>query len=93
MKKKSEVLCEIIFKDHKLGCLSSRIGKIDEIQLSTFSTNSNDFIIFKERYNPPILKTDIIEIIINIDYKQIQLKKEDSRTSKYIKSQSTGIVS
>jgi hypothetical protein len=93
MKRKLELLCEIIFIDHKLGCLVNRIGRIDEHQLTTYSTNSNDFIIFKERYNFPILKTDIKEIIIHQDNRQLQIKKEDLKVNKYIKSQSFGKIS
>lgn len=93
MKRNLEVLCEIIFTDHILGHLTSRIGIIDEFQLRRYSTNSNDFIIFKEKYNSPILKADIKEIIIHRDNRQTQFNKEDSRISKHMKSQNTGKIS
>ncbi len=93
MKKATEVLCEIIFKDHKSGILTSRIGKIKESQLTRFSTNSNNFIIFRESYNSPILKEDIKEIIIHRNNREISIKKEDSIIIKYLKSQKTGEIS
>jgi len=93
MKKELDNLCEIIFTDHKLGCLKSQIGWIDNLQLETYSTNINDFVLFKERYNPPILKTDIKEIIIHRDNRQTQLNEEDSIISKHTKTQSTGKIS
>ena len=40
MNNKSEVLCEIIFEDHKFGRLTSRIGIIDDQQLKNYSKNS-----------------------------------------------------
>jgi len=93
MKKNLEVLCEIIFADHILGHLASRIGMVNEFQLRKYSTNSNDFIIFKEKYNSPILRADIKEIIIHRDNTQTQFNKEDSKIRKHIKAQSTGKIS
>ena len=37
MDNKSEVLCEIIYADHKYGRLTSRIGIIDVHQLKNYS--------------------------------------------------------
>jgi len=88
MKNVPDVLCEIIFKDPKLGILTSRIGMIDKSILKLYSTNSNDFIIFKERYNSPILKSDIIDIIIHYEGK-ISINNINSR----IKSQNKGKIS
>jgi hypothetical protein len=44
MKQPSDMLCEIIFRDHKLGVITSRIGKINESQFTDLSTNSKSFI-------------------------------------------------
>lgn len=93
MKKAVEVLCEIIFKDHKSGNLTSRIGRINESQLTRFCTNSNEFIIFKERYNSPILKKDIEEIIIRRNDRKISIKEENSIIIKYLNSQNKGKIS
>lgn len=93
MKNLKEVLCEIIFKDHKLGIITTRIGTIDETQLITLSTNSNDFLIFKEKYNSPLLKNDIIEIIIHRDDRKISVNEVNSRIIKHIKSQDKGKIS
>jgi len=87
MKNITYVLCEIIFKDHISGILTSRIGKINESQLTRFSTNLNDFIIFKEHYNSPILKEDIIEIIIYQNDRKIAIKKKNSTIIKYLITQ------
>jgi len=87
MKNITYVLCEIIFKDHMSGILTSRIGKINESQLTRFSANLNDFIIFKEHYNSPILKKDIIEIIIYQNDRKIAIKKKDSTIIKYLITQ------
>lgn len=93
MKKPSDVLCEIIFRDHKSGIISSRIGKINKSQLTFLSINSNNFIIFKDSYNPPILKTDIQQIIIHHNNSKIPIDKEDSIIIKYLNSQKTGKIS
>jgi len=93
MKNENQVLCEIIFQDHKLGVLTTRIGTIDETQLRTFSTNPNNFLIFKEKYNSPILKSDIIEIIIHRVGRKIFVNKLSSRIIKHIKSQDKGKIS
>jgi len=69
------------------GILTSRIGKINESQLTRFSANLNDFIIFKEHYNSPILKKDIIEIIIYQNDRKIAIKKKDSTIIKYLITQ------
>ena len=93
MKNEKEVLCEITFKDHKLGVITTRIGTIDETQLITLSTNSNDFLIFKEKYNSPLLKNDIIEIIIHRDDREISVTEVNSKIIKHIKSQDKGKIS
>ncbi len=93
MKNLKEVLCEIIFKDHKLGIITTRIGTIDEYQLKLLSTNSSNFLIFKEKYNSPILKSDIKEIIIHRDKKKISVDEANSKIIKYIKSQDKGKIS
>jgi hypothetical protein len=58
-----------------------------------YSKNLNDFIIFKEKYNAPILKSDIKEIIIHRDSRQTSLKLGDLRVNKYTKLQRSGKVS
>ncbi|MFX1566797.1 MAG: hypothetical protein ACFFCV_00360 [Promethearchaeota archaeon] len=93
MKNKSEVLCEIIYIDHKYNRLTSRIGTVNKHQLNDYSKNSNDFIIFNEKYNAPILKSDIKEIIIHQDNRPTSFKIEDLRINKYTKVQRTGKVS
>lgn len=93
MKNEKEVLCEIRFNDHKSGVLTSRIGRIDESQFNLFSTNSKNFIIFKERYNSPILKSDIKEIIIYRENKKISINNENSSITKHIKSKDKGKIS
>ena len=93
MKNLKEVLCEIIFKDHKLGIITTRIGTIDEYQLNFLSTNSSNFLIFKEKYNSPILKSDIKEIIIHRDKKKISVDEVNSKIIKYMKSQDKGKIS
>ncbi|MFX0002850.1 MAG: hypothetical protein ACFE9C_02255 [Candidatus Hodarchaeota archaeon] len=93
MKKFDDVLCEVIFKDHKLDILTSRIGTIDEFQLRKFTTNSNEFIIFKESYNSPILKKDIKEIIIHRNERKISIKEKDSTITKSLKIQKKGEIS
>lgn len=93
MKKAIDVLCDIIFKDSKLGILTSRIGRVDHSQLKMYSKNSNKFIIFKERYNSPILKTDIREIIILRDDRKVSVINEDSKTIKRIRSRRSGKIS
>lgn len=93
MKNETEVLCEIIFKDHKLGVITTRIGTINETQLITLSTNLNDFLIFKEKYNSPILKSDIIEIVIHRDDRKISVNEVNSRIIEHIKSQDKGKIS
>ncbi|UCC19241.1 MAG: hypothetical protein JSV62_14235 [Promethearchaeota archaeon] len=87
MNKKSDVLCEIIFTDHKLNILISRIGTINEAQLSNFYTNSREFIIFRESYNPPIFKNDIKEIIVHQDRGKIYTNESSSKIIKYVKAQ------
>ncbi len=93
MKKQSDMLCEIIFRDHKSGIITSRIGKINKAQLTNLSTTSKNFIKFNESYNPPILKTDIQQIIIHHDNSKITIEKEDSIIIKYMNSQKTGVIS
>ena len=93
MQNNLENLCEIIFTDHKSGYLTSRIGMIDEFQLRKFSEDSNKFIIFKEKYNPPILKSDIEKIIIYRDKKTAKINKADSRILNLMKSQNSGKIS
>ena len=93
MKKKLEFLCEIIYADHRSGHITSRIGKINKYQLRTYSKNSNDFIVFKEKYNFPILKTDIKEIIVLRDDSYIPVNKTSSRTIKYMKIKESGKIS
>jgi len=93
MKKVKEVLCEIIFEDHKLGVITTRIGTIDEYQLKLLSTNSSNFLIFKEKYNSPILKSNIKEIIIHRDKKKIFVDEASSKIIKHIKSQYKGKIS
>ena len=93
MRNKYEVLCEIIYVDHKFNRLTSRIGTVNERQLNYYSKNLNGFLIFKENYNTPILKSDIKEIIIHHDNRQTTFKLEDSRINKYVKVQRTGKVS
>jgi hypothetical protein len=93
MRKSAEILYEIIFRDHKSGILTSRIGRIDNTQIAKFSTNSNHFIEFKDSYNSPILKLDIQKIIIHHNDKKIPIEKEDFIFSKYLKSQKTGEIS
>lgn len=93
MKKILEVLCEIIFTDHKTGVITSRIGRIDKSQLSRFSSNTNDFIKFKETYNSPILKENIKEIIILRDIRQKSVNKVNSKLIKHAKSKNIGKIS
>jgi hypothetical protein len=93
MKKQSDVLCEVIFRDHKSGIITSRIGNIDKSQITYLSTTSKNFITFKESYNPPILKTDIQQIIIHHDDSTISIEKEDLIISEYLNSQKTGEIS
>ncbi|NVM38336.1 MAG: hypothetical protein HWN81_22265 [Candidatus Lokiarchaeota archaeon] len=93
MKNLKEVLCEIIFKDHKLGVITTRIGTIEESQLITISTNSNDFLLFNEKHNSPILNSDIIEIIIHRDDRKISVNEVNSRIIKHITSQDKGKIS
>ncbi len=93
MKKLAYHLCEIIFKDHKTGILTSRIGKIDEYQLTDFSTNSKDFIIFNESYNSPVLKEDIKEIVIHRNKEKLPIKEVNTINIKYLKTQKTGEIS
>jgi len=93
MKKAKDPLCEIIFKDPKLGILTSRIGRIDQSQLNIYSTNSNDFIIFKEQYNSPILKQDIKEIVILQDNRKISINEASSRILKYRREKNKGKIS
>lgn len=93
MKKILEVLCEIIFTDHKTGVITNRIGRIDKSQLSGFSSNTNDFIIFKETYNSPILKENIKEIIILRDIRQKSVNKVNSKLIKHAKSKNIGKIS
>ena len=93
MKKVKEVLCEIIYEDHKLGVITTRIGTIDEYQLKLLSTNSSNFLIFKEKYNSPILKSNIKEIIIHQDKKKIFVDEASSKIIKHIKSQYKGKIS
>ncbi|MFX0023563.1 MAG: hypothetical protein ACFE9S_14650 [Candidatus Hermodarchaeota archaeon] len=93
MKKSSDVLCEIIFRDHKSGIITSRMGKITKSQLTYLSKTSKNFIIFNESYNPPILKTDIQHIIIHHENSKIRIEKEDSTIIKYLNSQKTGEIS
>ena len=89
----SEVLCEIIFFDHKYNCLTSRIGIIDESQLINYPKNLNGFIIFKEKYNAPILKSDIKEIMVHQEIKLNSFEIEDSGINKYVKIRRTGKIS
>ena len=93
MKKSSEVLCEIFFTDHKLGFLTSRIGRIDDSQLKNYSRNLNEFIIFKETYNSPILKTDIKDIVIHQNDSESSIKGVNSRIIKNIKSHDKAKIS
>jgi regulatory protein YycI of two-component signal transduction system YycFG len=93
MKKVEEILCEVIFKDHKSDISTSRIGKIDEFQLTNFSTSSNEFIMFKESYNSPILKKDIKEIIIYRNDRKIAIKEKDATIIKSLKIQKKGEIS
>jgi hypothetical protein len=93
MKKQVEVLCEIIFRVNKSAILTSRIGRINTSQVIEFSTNSKDFIIFKEHDNPPILKTDIEQIIIHREEKNISIKEEDSMIIKNLDPQRIGEIS
>ncbi len=93
MKKPEELLCEVVFRDYKSGILTSRIGRINKFQLTKFSTNSNDFIVFKESYNSPILKTDIQQIIIHRNDRKILNEKKDLIIIKYLNSQKTGEIS
>jgi len=93
MKKQSDVLCEIIFRDHKSGIITIRTGKINKSQLTYSSPTSNNFIIFNESYNPPILKTDIQQIIIHHDNNKIPIEKEDSIIIKHLNSQKKGEIS
>ena len=90
MKQPSDMLCEIMFKDHKLGVISSRIGKINGSQFTDLSTNSKSFIKFNESYNSPILKMVIQQIFIYHDENKISIKKRDSINIKYFNSQKTG---
>ncbi len=89
----SEVLCEIIFFDNKYHCLTSRIGTIDDSQLLNYAKNLNGFIIFKEKYKAPILKSDIKEIIVYQNIKQDSFEIEYSGISKYVKFQRTVKIS
>ena len=89
----TEILCEIIFKDHKSGILTSRIGRIDESQLTKFSTNSSDFIFFKSSYNSPILKKDIVEIFIHRNNSKRSSKDVNSIIVKYLNLKKTGKIS
>jgi len=93
MKNKEIILCEIIFKDHKLGVITSRIGRIHKSQLSLSSLESNGFIIFKEKYNSPILKSDITDIIIHQDDRIIDINKVTSGFIKHSNSQNKGKIS
>lgn len=93
MKNALDVLCEVIFKDHKSGILTSRIGMINEYQLASFSKKVNNFIIFKESYNSPVLKKDITEIIIHRKDRKIAIKEKDFTIFKSLKSQKTGKIS
>jgi len=93
MKKAKDPLCEIIFKDPKLGILTSRIGRIDQAQLKIYSMDSNDFIIFKERYNSPILKQDIKEIVIHQDNQKISINEVSSRIIKFRRAKNKGKIS
>jgi hypothetical protein len=92
MKKSKDILCEIIFEDNRLGLLTSRIGKIDPQQLKALATNSDGFVIFKEKYNPPILKTDINQIIIHRDDRKMSIIKSNSGILKHIKSKDKGKI-
>jgi tetraacyldisaccharide-1-P 4'-kinase len=93
MKKQSDVLCEVIFRDHKSGIITSRIGKINKSQLTYLFTTSKNFIKFNESYNSPILKTDVQRIIIHHDDSKLPIEKEDSIIIKYLNSQKTGEIS
>ncbi|MFX1365781.1 MAG: hypothetical protein ACFFCE_02970 [Promethearchaeota archaeon] len=88
-----EVLCEIIFKDHKIDVPTSRIGIINIYQLNKLSKNSNRFIFFKERYNSPILRSEIIEIIIHRDEKKISVDNIKSNIIKYVNVKDIGKIS
>ena len=85
MVEKFEVLCEVIFSDPKSGVLTSLIGKIDENKIISFLSDSEDFLIFRKRYHPPILKKDIKEIMIYFENKQKNSMQESSRLLKRIK--------
>ncbi|MFX1430356.1 MAG: hypothetical protein ACFFCY_09355 [Promethearchaeota archaeon] len=86
-------MCEIIFKDHKLDILTSRIGMIDEFQLTNLSANSNQFIVFKENYKSPILKKNIKETIIYRNDRKIVIKEKDSQIIKSLTMQKKGEIS
>ncbi|MFX1503025.1 MAG: hypothetical protein ACFFDH_18840 [Promethearchaeota archaeon] len=90
---KKEVLCEIIFKDHKLDVPTSRIGIINVSQLNKLPKYSNPFIIFKERYNSPILRSDIIEIIIHREEKKIVVDNIKSNIIKHVNIKDKGKIS
>jgi hypothetical protein len=70
MVEKIGVLCEIIFSDPKSGVVTSLMGNVDESRLISFSSDSEEFLIFSERFHPPILKKDIKEITIHSESKQ-----------------------
>ncbi|MFW9972769.1 MAG: hypothetical protein ACFFDF_21465 [Candidatus Odinarchaeota archaeon] len=93
MNKPTGILCEIFFKDHKSGILNSRIGRIDESQLIKFSTNSIDFIIFKNSYNCPILKKDIEKIIIHHNNSRTLNTQTNSITIKDLRLEKTWEIS
>lgn len=73
--------------------LTSRIGIIDESQLNLFYSNSNSFIVFKEKYNSPILRSDINEIIIHRNGKKISIDNLNSNIIKHLKTKDNAKVS
>ena len=85
MDNKIEVLCEVIFSDPKSGTETSLIGMIDKLKLITFSKGSEEFLIFKERYNPPIPKSDVREIKLYREDVICSDRKVGSSLTKYLK--------
>ncbi|MFX1388947.1 MAG: hypothetical protein ACFE9Z_02660 [Promethearchaeota archaeon] len=79
MTKSKVKLCEVIFRDPKLGILTSKIGTINDSQLHFNLKDLDKFIIFNEKYISPILKSDIQQILVYQDDPKINNKQEISK--------------
>jgi hypothetical protein len=54
MESTRSIFCEIFFRDHRSGQITSLDGKLNMNAIESLQFEESNFIMFEESYHPPI---------------------------------------